>query len=114
MEEVKKEHIEFIEQLVRLNRAMTELFKSSNLELFTELNRAIKELYRIQHGSEDEVFVAIDPDCDIIYKNFDMIIAVLRTTEDGVIDAGARTALNKFLHNIDTAAVNIATMLGIV
>lgn len=114
MEEVNAQHIAFIEQLVRLNGSMAELFKTSDLALFTEMNKAIKELYRIQHGSDDEVFRAIDPDCEIIYENFNMIIAVLRTTEDGVIDGGARKALDKFLHNIDDAVVNIASMLGVI
>ncbi len=114
MEEANEQHVKFIEQLVRLNGTMAELFRRGNVELFTEMNQAIKEMYAVQKGSEDEVFRAIDPDCDVIYENFDMIIAVLRTTEDGVIDAGAQKALNKFLHNIDDAVVNIAAMLGIV
>ncbi len=107
-------HLAFMEQLVRLNGAMAELFKHGNLELFTEMNKAIKEMYAVQHGAEDEVFKAIDPDCEVIYRNFDMIIAVLRTTEDGSIDRGAQTALNKLLHNIDEAAVNIASLLGMI
>lgn len=114
MEEVNESHIAFIEQLARLNGSMAELFRSGNLELFTEMNKAIKELYRIQHGSDDEVFRAIDPDCEVIYENFDMIIAVLRTTEEGVIDGGARKAIDKFLHNIDEAVINVASLLGVV
>ena len=113
-QEANQHHIAFIEQLVRLNGAMAELFKSANLELFSEMNRAIKAMHQEQHGSSDEVFKAIDPDCEVIYENFDMIIAVLRTTEDGVIDPGAQKALNKFLHNIDDAVVNIASQLGVV
>lgn len=110
MEEVQ----EFTTQLVRLNATMKELFQSGNVVLFTEMNAAIKELYRLQHDSEDTALMAIDPDCQIIYGNFDMIVKVLRTTEDGVIDAGAQGALNKFLHNIDRAVVNIATAFGLV
>ena len=37
-----------------------------------------------------------------------MIIAVLRTTEDGVIDSAAQTALNRLLHNIDLSVIKIA------
>ena len=43
-----------------------------------------------------------------------MIIKILRTTEDGVIDSAAQKALNKFLHNIDEAVVNIAAAVGLV
>ncbi len=113
-QEANEHHIAFIEQLVRLNGTMAELFKNSNLELFGEMNKAIKEMYRLQHGADDEVFRAIDPDCEVIYENFDMIIAVLRTTENGVIDEGARKAIDKFLHNIDEAVINIASMLGVI
>lgn len=113
-EEASKELISFIEQLVRLNGTMAELFKSGNVALFTEMNTAIKQMHRIQHGSEDKVLKALDIECEVIYSNFDMIIAVLRTTENGEIDAGAQGALNKFLHNIDEAVVNIASALGFV
>ena len=113
-EQASKEVIAFAEELVRLNGAMSELFKSGNVELFTEMNKAIKEMYRLQHGSTDSVLQAIEPECAIIYGNFDMIIAILRTTEDGVIDKGAQGALNKFLHNIDEAVVNIAGAFGVV
>ena len=114
MEEASKEVVAFTEQLIRLNATMKELFESGNVSLFTEMNRAVKEMHRIQHGSEDIVMQAIEPECVIIYGNFDMLIAVLRTTEEGVIDAGAQKALNKFLHNIDEAVVNIAASLGLV
>ena len=43
-----------------------------------------------------------------------MIVKILRTTEDGVIDSGAQKAINKFLHNIDEAVVNIAGAVGLV
>lgn len=104
----------FCEQLVRLNGTMKELFQSGNVALFTEMNAAVKELYRLQHGSEETAMLAIEPDCGVLYANFDMIVKVLRTTEDGVIDAGAQKALNKFLHNIDAAVINIARTFGLV
>ena len=77
------------------------------------MNQAIKAMYAVQKGSEDEVFRAIDPDCDVIYRNFDMIVAVLKTTENGEIDGGARTAVNKLLHNINEAVINIVTLFGL-
>lgn len=104
----------FCEQLVRLNAAMKELFDRGDPALFTEMNAAIKEMHRIQSASGNAALTAIEPECKMIYANFDMIVKVLRTTEDGVIDAGAQTALNKFLHNIDEAVVNIAKAFGFV
>ena len=104
----------FCEQLVRLNATMKELFEKGNIELFTEMNLAIKEMHRIEAASSDPAFASLHSDTEIIYKNFDMIIAVLRTTENGEIDEGAQVALNRLLHNIDTAVVNIAVILKLV
>lgn len=104
----------FIGKLAELNRTLAELFKSGDIRLFTQMNGILKEMYRIQHGSEIAAFVAIDEDCTVIYKNFDMIISVLRTTENGEIDSGAQTALNRLLHNIDKATVNIAEAFGLI
>ena len=98
----------FCEQLVRLNAAMKELFEKGNLALFTEMNLAIKEMHRIEATGKDPAFAALSADTEIVYKNFDMIIAVLRTTEDGVIDSAAQTALNRLLHNIDLSVIKIA------
>ena len=104
----------FVRVLYSLNRTMKQLFDSGNVALFTEINAEVKELYRLQHTSGDPVLQAIDGECNIIYHNFDMIVAVLRTTENGDIDAGAQSAINKFLHNIDDSVVNIASALGVV
>ena len=104
----------FCEQLVRLNATMKELFEKGNLALFTEMNLAIKEMHRIEKASKAATFATLHGDTEIIYKNFDMIIAVLRTTENGEIDAGAQTALNRLLHNIDKAVVEIAKALKLV
>ena len=104
----------FIEQLVKLNATMKELFEKGNVTLFTQMNHIIKEMHRIEAASKESIFKSLQADTQIIYKNFDMIIAVLRTTEDGEIDEGAQGALNRLLHNIDTAVVNIATALEMI
>ena len=104
---------EFLVQLVRLNGTMKELFASGNVALFSEMNDAIKKMHAVQHGSTDSVLSALDPECAVIYGNFDMIVKLLRTT-DGEIDPAAQKGLNKLLHNIDEAVVNIAAAVGIV
>ncbi len=104
----------FIEQLCLLNQSLVDIFKSGDIQLFSKMNGIIKKMYAVQHGSKIAALVAIDEDCEIIYKNFDMIIAVLRSTEEGVIDAGAQNALNTFLHNINVASIRVASALGIV
>lgn len=104
----------FCEQLVRLNATMKELFDKGDLSLFTEMNRAIKELHRLQAAGKEPAINALNEELEIVYKNFDMIIAVLRTTENGVIDEGAQGAINRLLHNVDGAVVAIATALKLV
>ena len=114
MEEENRSLTEFVEQLVRLGGTLGELFKSGNVALFTEMNAAIKEMYRLQHGSQDRVLQALEPECAVIYGNFDMIVEVLRTTENGEVDLGARGAVNRLLQNINSSVVNIATALELV
>lgn len=111
--ELSKDTEEFLVQLVRLNGTMKELFSSGNIELFSEMNDAIKKMHAVQHGSKDAVLEAVDPECAVIYGNFDMIVKLLRTT-DGEIDAATQKGLNKLLHNIDEAVVNIAAAVGLV
>ena len=111
--ELSKETEEFLVQLVRLNGTMKELFSSGNIELFPEMNDAIKKMHAVQHGSKDAVLEAVDPECAVIYGNFDMIVKLLRTT-DGEIDAATQKGLNKLLHNIDEAVANIAAAVGLV
>ncbi len=114
MTEMTELHETFIKTLYELNQTMKELFESGNVALIADMNAQVKQLYRLQHGSDDSVMQALDVECNVIYNNFDMIVSVLRTTENGEIDRGAQTALNKFLHNIDEAVVNIAASLGVV
>lgn len=111
---ISKEVQDFIDCLLELNRQIVGLFQTSDLTLFTKINKTIKEMYRIQNGSEEEALVAAEEECRIIYTNFDMIVKVLRTTENGEIDRGAETAINRFLHNIHEATVNIAAMYGLI
>lgn len=111
--ELSKDTEEFLVQLVRLNGTMKELFSSGNIKLFPEMNDAIKKMHAVQHGSKDAVLEAVDPECAVIYGNFDMIVKLLRTT-DGEIDAATQKGLNKLLHNIDEAVVNIAAAVGLV
>ena len=77
------------------------------------MNDAIKKMHAVHHGSKDAVLEAVDPECAVIYGNFDMIVKLLRTT-DGEVDAATQKGLNKLLHNIDEAVVNIAAAVGLV
>ncbi len=114
MKEAIGEIGKFAEGLARINKTMAELFRTGNIELFSELNREIAELYRIQHANENPVLRAVDSECAVIYRNFDMIVAVLRTVDSGEIDACTQKSLNRLLHNIDTAVVGIARAMELI
>lgn len=104
----------FCEQLVRLNATMKELFDRGDLALILEMHAAIKEMHRLERVSTNPVFQSLQRDTQIVYKNFDMILAVLKTTENDEIDEGAQGAINRLLHNIDTAVIDIATILKLI
>lgn len=113
-EEIDRRVLDFITNLFQLNQQIVEILNTSNLDLFTEMNKTIKQMFSLQHGSDLPEFVAVEEDCQVIYSNFDMIIRVLRTTEAGEIDRGAEKAINKFLHNIHEATVTVAKTFGLV
>ncbi len=110
----KEKREQFILALVKLNQTLVALFNTGDVSIFERLNDVVEEMYKLQHGSQDEVLNKLDAECNMIYKNFDMIVSILNTTENGVIDEGAQTALNAFLHNIDRASVRIAAAVGLV
>lgn len=114
MEELTKEVADFLDRLTHLSKQLGEIFRTGNIALLLEMNGTVKELYRIQHGSSHSALQAVEEECKVIYGNFDMMIAVLKTTEDGEIDKGAQGAIGKFLHNINDAVVNIASMFGLI
>ncbi len=111
--EENNELVAFVELLAQLGKELETLFTSGDVRALSDMNATVKEMYRIQHGNEDDAFRTIDPDCEVIYRNFDMIVAVLRTTENGEVDRGAQTAVNKFLRNITEAVGNIVTLFGL-
>ena len=79
MEENNEQLAAFVELLAQLSKELQTLYHSGDVQAFTDMNATVKAMYRIQHGNEDDAFKTIDPDCDVIYRNFDMIDAVLRT-----------------------------------
>ncbi|MDE5547486.1 MAG: hypothetical protein K2J30_00600 [Clostridia bacterium] len=112
--ELSENQAEFVKLLYETAGTLKEMFESGNGELIGKLNKTVKQMYHVQRDSKEDVMQLITPDCEVLYKNVDMMTAVLRTTENGVIDDGARKAIGKFLHNINEAVVNIATVFGLV
>ena len=104
----------FIELLASLNHLSADALKTGKMELLPQMNGVIKEMYSIQHVGEEDAYTAIEEDAQMIYKNFDAITAMMKSNEDGTIDAATSAAVKKFLRNIFEATVNIVTAYGLV
>ena len=105
---------DFVDLLAQLSRELKQLFDTGDISVLADMHATVKGMYAIQHGNEDDVIRTVDPDCEVIYRNFDMILSLLRTVEGDAPDRGAQQALNKFLHNINEGLVNIVTLFGLV
>ena len=113
-EQASQVTMDFAGKLIDLSRVIAEIFKTNNLDKLPEMNSIIKEMYRLQHGSEDPAMQTIDVEANVIYTNFDMLVKVLKTAETENDLESLQAAVNKFLHNINEATVNIAAMFGLV
>ncbi len=104
----------FIQLLSDLNHETAEVFSSGKTEIFHKMNDTILEMYSIQHYGTEEAYTAIEEDCQVIYQNFNAIIAMLKSNDSIFIDNATNTAVKKFLHNIFDAQINILTVYGLV
>ncbi len=103
----------FIELLAALNHQTVEAIKTGNVTFFPQMNSTVEEMYSIQHGQEEEVYTAIEEDMQIIYKNFNAIVTMLRSNEKDKLDSATSLAVKKFLHNIFDANVRIVYAYGL-
>ena len=76
----------FIRLLSDLNHEIAEVFDTGRTEVFERMNKTVEEMYAIQHTGEEEAYTAIEEDCQIIYKNFDAIVAMLQSNESLFFD----------------------------
>lgn len=103
----------FIQLLCELNHQTVEMLKTGNTEHLFAMNDTIEEMYAIQHGNKEEVYTAIEDDAQVIYKNFNAIIAMINSNESDVLDQATSDAVKVFLYNIFEANVNIVRMYGL-
>ena len=80
-EQASQVTMDFAAQLIALSRVIVDIFKTNDLDKLPEMNRIIKEMYRLQHDSEDPAMQTIDVEANVIYTNFDMLVKVLKTAE---------------------------------
>lgn len=103
----------FIRLLCDLNHQTAEILKTGNTELLYEMNDTVEEIYAIQHGNTEEVYTAIEEDAQVIYKNFNAVVTMLKSNENGALDKTTSEAVRIFLHNIFDANVRIVLAYGL-
>lgn len=104
----------FIAALANVNHAAAEALQTGNIRYLESLQTSVKTMYELQNGATEEEYTAIDEDAQMIYKNFDGIVAMLQSNEGKEPDAATNVAVKKFLHNIFDANVRIIRAYGLV
>ncbi|MBQ4268362.1 MAG: hypothetical protein IJB97_01790 [Clostridia bacterium] len=103
----------FIFLLSELNHKTAEILQSGDVKILAQINPVIEEMYSIQHVGEEDAYTAIEEDMQVIYGNFNAIIAMMDTNESVFIDNATNVAVKKFLRNIFDATVRIVYAYGL-
>ena len=104
----------FIRLLSDLNHEIAEVFSTGRTEVFSRMNETVLEIHSIQQNGTEETYTAIEEDCQIIYRNFDAIVAMLNSNESLFFDNATNTAVKKFLENMFGALLHILQSYGLV
>ena len=103
----------FIELLSTLNQQTVKILTTGDTEILYSMNDTIEEMYSIQHNGTEEAYTAIEEDAQIIYKNFNAVVTMIKSSEEGNIDQATSKAVHKFLRNIFDANVRIVIAYGL-
>lgn len=103
----------FIRLLADLNHEVVEMIRTGKMELLYAMNTTVEEMYAIQSVGTEDAYTAIDEDMQIIYKNFNAMVTMIRSNEQDKIDTATNEAVKKFLHNIFDANVRIVIAYGL-
>ena len=103
----------FIRLLADLNHETVEMIRSGNMELLYAMNETIEEMYSIQHEGTEDAYTAIEEDAQIIYKNFNAVVTMIKSNENAWNDKTTSAAVKKFLQNIFDANVRIVLAYGL-
>ena len=103
----------FIQLICDLNHQTVEMLKTGNTQLLYEMNDTIEEMYSIQNDAKEDEYTVIDEECQMIYKNFNAIITMISSNEEGTLDEATSNAVKTFLRNIFEANVCIVRTYGL-
>ncbi len=103
----------FIELLAALNHQTVEILQTGDMQILPAMNDTVEEMFSIQHGSEEEVYTAIEEEMQVIYQNFNAIVTMLQSNETDAPDEVTSAVIKKFLRNIFEAHVQIIYAYGL-
>ena len=103
----------FIRLLADLNHEVVEMIRTGKMELLYAMNTTVEEMYAIQSVGTEDAYTAIDEDMQIIYKNFNAMVTMIKSNEQETMDTATNEAVKKFLHNIFDANVRIVIAYGL-
>ncbi|MBO5240937.1 MAG: hypothetical protein J6B56_05935 [Clostridia bacterium] len=103
----------FIKLLCDLNHEAVDFLKSGNAELLFAMNDTIEEIYAIQHAGTEDAYTAIEEDAQIIYKNFNAAVTMMKSNENAAVDKTTSEAVKIFVRNIFDANVRIVLAYGL-
>ena len=103
----------FIQLLSDLNHQSAEVLKTGNTEIIYAMNGTVEEMYAIQSVGTEDAYTAIDEDMQIICKNFNAVITMLKSNESIFIDKATSDSVKLFMRNIFQATVNIVYAYGL-
>ena len=103
----------FIKLLCDLNHEAANFLKSGEVQILFAMNDTIEEMYAIQHAGTEDAYTAIEDDAQIIYKNFNAAVTMLKSNENAVADKTTSEAVKIFVRNIFDANVRIVLAYGL-
>ena len=103
----------FIQLLADLNHQTVDALKTGDTRVLVKMNDTVEEMYSIQHGGTEDAYTAIEEDAQIIYKNFNAAVTMLKSFEGNKIDKTTSEAVRIFVRNIFDANVRIVLAYGL-
>lgn len=103
----------FIALLSDLNHQAAELLKTGKTEILFDMNDTVEKMYAIQHNGTEDAYTAIEEDAQIIYKNFNAAVTMIKSFEGKKLDKTTSEAVRIFVRNIFDANVRIVLAYGL-
>ena len=85
----------FIQLLSDLNHQTATVLKNGDTKILQEMNGTVEEMYSIQHTGTEDAYTAIEEDMQVIYQNFNAIVAMMKSNESIFIDNATNVAVKK-------------------